>query len=148
MKNLFDKIGYSFYVGLYLFLVVNYGNFTLFETVYLIFGDKVDGTVFKQSNLNGKKIYSFSYYDKEVSKKCSSLPSKSKFSINETKKIRVVPFFNLALLNNFNVMLYSVSLVFFLFGLIVSIICLLLLFNIKNKITLRILNNRNTQINS
>lgn len=148
MNKLLDKIGYSFYIGLYFFLVVNYGNFTLFETIYLVFGDKVDGTVVKQSNLNGKIIYSFSYYDEEVSKTCKSFPTKARLSFNETKKIRVVPFFNIALLHNFNFMVYFVSLVFFLFGLIVSIICLLFLFNIKNIITLRILKNRNTQINT
>jgi hypothetical protein len=128
--------------------VVNYGNFTLFETIYLVFGDKFVGTVVKQSNLNGKIIYNFSYYDEEVSKTCSSFPTTARLSLNETKKIRVVPFFNIALLHNFNFMVYLVSLVFFLFGLIVSIICLLFLFNMKNKIMIRILKNRNNQINT
>jgi len=148
MKKIFDKIGYSFYIGLYLFLVFNYGNLSLFETIYLVFGDKVDGKVVEQSSINGKIIYRFSYLDEEVKKTCKSFPTKAKLNFNETKKIRIVPFYNIALLHSFNFIAYFVSLAFFLLGSIVSIICILFLFNINNKITLRILKNSNNQIST
>lgn len=145
MKKTFDKLGYAFYIVLYLFLVIYYGNYTVYESVCLLFGDSFDGTIIDQSYSDGKLIYQFSYIDEEVSKTCTSLPTKSRLSLFETKKIRVVPFFNIALLYSFNAIAYVVSLAFFIFGFIVSIICSLFLFNIKNKITIRILNKTNTQ---
>ena len=145
MKKTFDKLGYAIYILLYLFLVIYYGNYTVYESVYLLFGDSFDGTIINQSYSDGKLIYQFSYIDEEVSMTCTSLPTKFRLSLFETKKIRVVPFFNIAILYSFNAIAYVVSLAFFIFGFIVSIICILFLFNIKNKITMRILNKTNTQ---
>ncbi len=145
MKKTFDKLGYAFYILLYLFLVIYYGNYTVYESVYLLFGDSFDGRIIDQSYSDGKLIYQFSYIDEEVSMTCTSLPTKSILSFFESKKIRVVPFFNIALLYSFNAIAYVVSLAFFIFGFIVSIICILFLFNIKNKITIRILNKTNPQ---
>ena len=145
MKNISDKIGYSLYIGIYIFLVISYGKFALYETIYLVFGDSVEGTVVERSVTNDKTIYRFSYFENQVSKTCISTPTKTKLTLNDSRTIRVVPFLNIALIYSFNFIAYFASMAFFLFGLVVSFICLLFLFHVKNKVTLRILKNRIAQ---
>ncbi len=145
MKKLFDKIGYSLYIGIYIFLVISYGKFVLYETIYLVFGDSVEGTVLEQSITNDKTIYRFSYFENQVSKTCISTPTKTRLNLKDSRTIRVVPFLNIALLYSFNFIAYFASMAFFLFGLVISFICMLFLFNIKNRVTLRILKNRSAQ---
>ncbi len=131
MKKTTDKLGYLMFVCCYIFIVFNYGKYNLYESLYLVSGDSFDGKVLESSGINGKVIYLFAYNDHQTPKTINSNPTKTYLKVNEVKKIRVIPYFNIALLYSFSFIPYFVTSVFFLFGFLFTIHSFLKIFNIS-----------------
>lgn len=125
MKKTIDKMGYVMFISCYIFLLYNYGKYNLYESLYLVSGASFDGRVLGSTGIDGKGIYQFSYAEHQTSKSINSNPTKTKLKINEVKKIRVIPYYDIALLYPFNFIPYFVTSVFFLLGFLGTILSFL-----------------------
>lgn len=137
MRTITDRIGYSLILIGFIAMIFKYGNYLLYETIYLINGNVVYVEIKSKEIVNGKNIYYFILYD-GAEKKYSSIPTNKVFLHEKNVKARTVPLFQKVFLGEFVLSSYVIGLTLLVFGLLISILSFWLIFGIENRFTQRI----------
>lgn len=137
MRAITDKLGYILIILGFIALIYKHGTYLLFETVFLISGKSIHSQVISKKSQEEKYTYYFKVKE-APDLNYSSLPSKKIYYINDIVKVRTIPFFEKVVLGEFNLTAYLIGIGFFLFGLLICILSIWMIFDVNNKYTIRI----------
>lgn len=137
MRTMTDKIGYSLVIIGFFAMIFKYGNYILYETIYLINGNVVYTEIVSKKIINEKYIYRFIIQgENEIN--YLSLPTYKEYNLEEIVKVRTVPLFEKVFLGEFVLVSYLLGILLLVFGFAISTLSFWMIFGIENKFTLRI----------
>lgn len=135
-KNKFsNKLGHFLIIVGFLALNFKYGEFLLYETVYLLAGKNEVLIVKSTKVIDHKFVYCFAYVTEAGSCWLTSLPTKKILIDNEKISARIVPFFNVVLLGKFVIQSYCIGILIYFLCFAGSVLSILIILDINNVIT-------------
>ena len=137
MKIIFDKIGYILIIVGFLLMLYKYGSYLLYETTFLIIGNKEELEIDKVEKIEEKYIYYFKL-NNESNNIYSTLPTNKVIFENSIVIVRTIPIFQRVYIGEFLIGSYIVGILLLLIGIAVSTLSIWMIFGIENKYTLRI----------
>lgn len=137
MRTMTDKIGYSLVIIGFFAMIFKYGNYILYETIYLINGNVVYTEIVSKEIINEKYIYHF-IIQGENAINYLSLPTYKEYNLEEIVKVRTVPLFEKVFLGEFVLVSYLLGILLLVFGFVISTLSFWMITGIENKFTLRI----------
>ena len=117
----------------YLYLPV-----TIYETFYLLWGERVTVTIIDISEIKDEYVYTCSVNTSEATHTLKTLRTSKELELFQVVKGSKVPHFNMFLFGEFALFPYIFSLIFHLFLLFVAFISICMLLEINNYFTKRI----------
>jgi hypothetical protein len=138
MKVFLNKLGYALILVGFIAMNYKYGSYLLYESTYLIFGEQQELRVENKNNIEGKNIYYFRSESSEQKTLYSSIPIKRNIQLDELVQVRTVPIFNKVFLGPFLLVPFVMGLLLLFFGFFISIISVLMIFDVNNFITQKI----------
>jgi len=126
MKKNIDKLGYTLTIMAFIFIFYLYGSYFIYESDYLINGEK--GTFVLSNKIEKEKLYIFEF--KNFANTYFTQPTTIQLDVGCVKELRTAPTFKIVLFGEFVILSYLVSIFLFLFGLFVCLVCICRIFEI------------------
>lgn len=138
LKIFFDKIGYLFLIVCCVIMFFTYANYLLFETNYLLSGEKITLPIKNKKIVGDKFIYEFELQNSIKNSILISQPTKKNIEVGAFVDGHTAPYFNKFIFGNFIFASYTVGIVLIIIGLFTVFVSFCMLLNVNNLLTRKV----------